>query len=127
MKRSSLLLLVILSITINCSAMLPERDTINHWKIKSESALGFSQLALLNWSAGGQDALSSSLLSNFFADYSKNKITINNYFGLSFGLQHQANFDGWRKTDDKLEMFTKWGYRASKHWDYTTFLSFLSQ
>ena len=104
-----------------------EPDTVKHWKTKGENNIGFAQLALNNWAAGGENSLAVNSLFNYFADYHKNKFTWNNFAGFGYGVQKQESFSNWRKTDDRIEFMTKAGIYAARHWDYTALINFKTQ
>lgn len=98
-----------------------------NWKTKLETNLGFSQTALSNWAAGGENTLAANGLFNYFADYTKGKFTWNNYFGAAYGIIKQESFTNWRKADDKLGFNSKAGIYAWKNWDYTALVDFKTQ
>jgi hypothetical protein len=105
----------------------PENDT-TYWKSKYESALGFSQTVLHNWVKGGEkSSFSSNFMLNIYKDYHRKSITWNNYLGIAYGLSKQQSIKKLRKTDDKINLLTKGGVYAWKHWDYTGFFEFKSQ
>ncbi|HNX44785.1 MAG TPA: DUF3078 domain-containing protein [Bacteroidales bacterium] len=125
MKKIALTLLA--GFMICLCARSAEPDTVRHWKLKAETNIGFSQLALSNWSAGGENSLATNALINLFADYNKNKFTWNNFAAFGYGVQKQESFSNWRKTDDKIELTTKAGIYAARQWNYTALLSFKTQ
>jgi hypothetical protein len=105
----------------------PKEDT-TYWKSKYESALGFSQTLLANWSKGGEKtSFAANFILNIYKDYSRKNITWNNYLGLSYGISKQQSVEKIRKTDDKINFMTKGGIYAWKNWDYTGFFEFKSQ
>jgi hypothetical protein len=125
MKHLSLLILA-LQIAISSFAFQAGDDTTHHWKSKFESAAGFTQTTVTNWNKGGENALSVKSMLNIFEDYTKGNFTWNNYLGAAYMMQKQQS-SGWRKADDKLDIFTKAGLYAWKHWDYTGLFEFKSQ
>lgn len=104
-----------------------QTDTTRHWKSKIETSLGVSQTSLTHWSKGGENSVSAKGMINIFEDYTKGKFTWNNYLGAAYMVQKQESFTKWRKADDKINIFTKAGLYAWKHWDYTGLLEFKSQ
>jgi hypothetical protein len=126
MSRFSIIFLAI-ALFLSLGAKCAEPDTVKHWKVKGETNIGFAQLALNNWASGGENSLATNSLFNFFADYQKNKFTWNNFAGFGYGVQKQESFTNWRKTDDKIELSTKAGIYAARHWDYTALLNFKTQ
>lgn len=126
MKKVSILILaVVFGIQLMAQEVTPAPK---NWKTKLETNLGFSQTALSNWAAGGENTLATNGLLNYFADYSKKKFTWNNYFGAAYGIIKQESFNGkWRKADDKLSFTSKAGIYAWKNWDYTALVDFKTQ
>jgi hypothetical protein len=126
MKQLSLLLCYLMIASLSF-AYNPADDTVNHWKSKFESSVGFTQTSFTNWATGGENSQAVKAMLNIFEDYKKGKFTWNNYFGASYMVQNQKSFTKWRKADDKLNIFTKAGIYAWKNWDYTGLLEFKSQ
>lgn len=125
MKRF-FLLLVVTFVALQSHAFCHKNDT-SYWKSKYESALGFSQTTLTNWTQGGENSFSGNFILNVFKDYNRKNISWNNYLGIAFGLSKQKSYDKPRKTDDKINFQTKGGLYAMKHWDYTGLFEFKSQ
>lgn len=125
--KNYFLFLLLVSFGFSASATEPNTDT-TYWKSKYESAIGFSQTALYNWTKGGEKStFASNLILNIFKDYRRKNITWNNYLGLAYGVAKMQSVDKLRKTDDKINFLAKGGLYASEHWDYTGFFEFKSQ
>jgi hypothetical protein len=100
----------------------------SYWKSKYESALGFSQTSLSNWAKGGEKwSFSSNFILNIYKDYHREALSWNNYLGITYGIARMQSVKKLRKTDDKINLVTKCGVKAWKHWDYTGFFEFKSQ
>jgi hypothetical protein len=125
MKHLSLLTIAIL-FGLSTYAFQSGPDSTRNWKSKYESAVGFTQTSLTHWAQGGENSVSVKAVLNIFKDYSKGKFTWNNYLGAAYMVQKQQS-TGWRKADDKLNLFTKAGMYAWKKWDYTGLLEYKSQ
>lgn len=121
------LLITFITVFLSITAFSMKKDSISPWKSKLETSFGITQTTLTNWSKGGENTVSVKSMLNIFEDYSKGKFTWNNYLGAAYMVQKQESFDNWRKADDKLNLFTKAGLYAWKHWDYTGLLEFKSQ
>jgi hypothetical protein len=125
--RKYILFLLLVSFGFSAIATEPNNDT-TYWKSKYESAIGFSQTALYNWTKGGEkSSFATNLILNIFKDYRRKNISWNNYLGLAYGVAKMQSIDRLRKTDDKINFLTKGGLYASEHWDYTGFFEFKSQ
>lgn len=125
--KKQFLFFIFLSMFFSAAATELVNDT-SYWKSKYESAIGFSQSTMYNWTKGGEkSSFASNLIVNVFKDYKKGNITWNNYLGLGYGIARMQSIKQLRKTDDKINFLTKGGLYASKHWDYTGFFEFKSQ
>jgi hypothetical protein len=99
-------------------------DTL--WKITGVSSLSLSQLSLTNWAAGGENNIAGNVFLKLSPDYDNGTINWDNDLVIGFGLFKQGD-DEFKKSDDQLELSSKFGYRAGKNWFYTALLSFKSQ
>lgn len=135
MKRTGLFILSIL-LTISSFAQdkvdekeiqktTKEEQTPN-WKKGGMASSTFSQTSLSNWSAGGDDAISSNALIDLYANYSKKNNSWENKLKMEYGLMKQDG-QSVRKSIDNLEFASKYGYKASKNWYYSALLGFQSQ
>lgn len=102
-------------------------DTVKYWKTNFKFALNVNQAAFSsNWKAGGVNSIGLSSLLNFKANYKKNKSSWDNEIDLLFGFVNNEG-QGYRKTQDRIFLDTKYGYDLSKHWSFYTSLNFLTQ
>lgn len=94
-----------------------EKDTTGRlWKKGGTFGLMFNQGSLTNWAAGG-DKLSLSLLGTFtgFANYKKGKHSWDNNLDLAYGYVNTTSL-GTRKSDDRIDLTSKYGYEIGKNW-----------
>ena len=103
-----------------------EADTIKPWKTGANFSITFSQTSLTNWSAGGENSLSSNGYINWFGDYKKGKSIWENRLDLAYGLTKQGIQD-FRKNDDKIDLSSKYGLQAKEKWYYSVLFNFKSQ
>lgn len=101
-------------------------DTINGWKKGGLFTATVAQTSLTNWVAGGENSLSINALFSGFANYRKGKSVWDNSVDLGFGLIKQGN-DGVRKTDDKIDILSKYGKEAFKNFYYSALMNFKTQ
>lgn len=113
------------SLTIAQDAPAAEENT-DGWKKGGIFTLNFSQVALQNWAAGGQNSFSGVGFFNAYANYSKGKMTWDNTLNLGYGMMKQDEAE-WFKSDDKIEFSSKYGQQASEHWYYSALVDFKSQ
>ena len=102
------------------------QDTISSWKLSGISGINFGQVALKNWSAGGENSVSENFYLNGSLDYVKNKWSWNNVLGLEYGLIYSEEND-WRKNTDKISVASKVGYQINPKWSYAFMVDFNSQ
>jgi hypothetical protein len=128
MKRTllSLVFLFFSSIVFSQNQDSIAADTIKYWKAGGQIGLAFSQVSLTHWASGGQNSFSGNGILRLTATYTKNKSSWDSYILTGYGIMQQG--DGkWIKNDDKLELFSKYGYKAGKSWYYSGMLNFRSQ
>jgi hypothetical protein len=101
-------------------------DTL--WKFNGVTSLNFSQMSLVNWAAGGENSLAGNGFVNLNANYKSRdgNASWTNELYLGYGLIKQGE-SAVRKSDDKIDLASKFGYKASKHWSYTGLLGFKTQ
>jgi hypothetical protein len=99
-------------------------DTL--WKYSGTASLNFSQLALTNWAAGGENSLAGNALLQLSGDYDDGKLSWDNDLLLGIGLIRQGD-DPARKSDDRIDLSSTFGYRASGKWLYSGLLGFRTQ
>ena len=96
------------------------------WKLSGITGVNFGQVALENWSAGGENSMSGNFYLNGTLDYAKNKWLWNNSLGLEYGLIYSEEND-WRKNADKISFASKIGYQINPKWSYAFMIDFNSQ
>ena len=112
------------------SAPLSAADSTGRiWTKEATFNINITQVSLTNWAAGGNNSLGGIMLFNGFANRHKGKNVWDNSLILAFGGQLQSpqgySFaDGApSKTDDRVELNSKWGRELKKSW----YFSFLGQ
>jgi len=101
-------------------------DTLETWKFGGVTSINFSQVALANWAAGGENSYSLNGFLNFHANYKKDRTVWENTLDLGYGIIKQGEREV-RKTDDRLDFTSKYGYKANNNWYYTAALNFKTQ
>lgn len=93
------------------------------WKKNGTFIINVNQGSLRNWAGGGeQNTLGITALLNYNINHKKARITWNNYFDIALGFQNASSFGQFRKTDDRIDITSKYGYQFSKKW-YTALLA----
>ena len=86
------------------------QDTISHWEKKNTVGLDISQIAFLNWNAGGVNSVSGLLKGNFLRKYQKGNLKWVNEMIIRYGVNKQDGIE-LRKTDDAFQFNSTLGYR----------------
>lgn len=105
-------------------------DSVKPWTIQGMLTLNLSQAYFSNWSAGGDNALGFNGMFNLKADYKKGKHSWMNNIDLAYGLQYNAigsSEQQFRKTDDKIDLTTSYGYQIGPKWDLSVLANFKTQ
>jgi hypothetical protein len=105
----------------------PDDTTKQTWKTGGLYNLNFNQAALSNWAAGGdKSSLSLSTLLSVYAFYSDGRRSWDNSLNLAYGIVNTTSL-GTRKTDDRIDLVSKYGYDLGKKWYLSGLLQFRSQ
>ncbi|MEZ4840186.1 MAG: DUF3078 domain-containing protein [Flavobacteriaceae bacterium] len=98
------------------------------WKNKNSIGLDISEATFLNWNAGGNNSISGLVKVNLVRNYKKLHLLWNNEIFLRYGLNQQQD-KGLRKTDDKFQVNSTFGYRKDtiSNWFYSVKLNFNTQ
>jgi hypothetical protein len=102
-------------------------DSIEGWKKGGIITLNLSQTSLTNWAAGGQNAFSGNGLISLFANYKKDKSLWSNSLDIGYGVLKQGKNEDFIKTDDKIDLLSKYGRKAAEHWYYAALFNFKTQ
>ena len=119
-------LLMLLLPAVAATDTTAKDSTKRAWKVTGESSLGFSQVALSNWSAGGESSYSLNALVNLNATRTWGRNIWQNTLNMGYGIQ-QMEHQGTKKLNDQLIINTQYGYRASGKWYYTGRLNLQTQ
>ncbi len=120
---------IILIASFTCFAFLvnaQETDQDTTWKRGGIVGLNFTQVSLSNWAAGGQNSIAGMAIFNYFANYKKGENSWDNTIDLGYGLTQNGS-DNPIKSEDKIDLASKYGRHAFGDWYYTAMLGFKSQ
>lgn len=98
------------------------------WKRKNRIGVDMSEVAFVNWNAGGTNSITGLLNAEFERNYKKGNLVWANRMIARFGVNMQKDTD-IRKTDDMLEMYSTIGYRKDtlSNWYSSANISFKTQ
>ena len=105
----------------------PNDTTKMTWKTGGLFNLTFNQAALSNWAAGGDKfALSLNSLLNLYAYYTDGRRSWDNFLLSAYGLTNTTSL-GTRKTDDRFDITSRYGYDLGKKWYLSALFDFRTQ
>jgi len=105
----------------------PKDTTKMTWKTGGLINLTFNQTALSNWSAGGdKSALAFNGLVNLYAYYQDGRRSWDNFLTVGYGIANTTSL-GTRKTDDRFNITSKYGYDMGHKWYLTGLFDFRTQ
>lgn len=104
-------------------------DIIAPWDLGGNGTLGFTQMFLSNWKAGGRSAFSFLTVLKGYANYSNDsKLKWENSAEFRNGwIRQGGDIEQTQKNDDKLELISRLGVNAFKDWYYSTEIDFKTQ
>lgn len=101
---------------------------VSPWSKKNVIGFDLSEIAFVNWNAGGISSISGLFKGNFTRIYNTEKIKWANEFIVRYGINKQ---DGYtvRKSDDELRFNSTFGYRKNdlSNWYHSAKLNFNTQ
>ncbi len=125
MKRYALIFFLLFSAHF-ILAQEESKDSISLWKTGGVSNLNFSQVSFQNWASGGENSYSLNGIFSLHANYKKERTSWDNSLDMGYGIIKQGE-RGIRKSDDKFEISSKYGYKTSSNWYYSGAFSFKTQ
>ncbi|PWA04574.1 DUF3078 domain-containing protein [Flavobacterium psychrotolerans] len=103
-------------------------DTISYWKNKNTVGFDLSEIAFVNWNAGGESSVSGLLKGNFSRVYNRENVKWFNELIVRYGVNKQ-NGSALRKTDDAFQFNSTFGYREDtlSNWYHSIKFNFNTQ
>jgi hypothetical protein len=128
---------IFLCFSVTLSAQVVEVEKSLREEVKTDSVLrwthggvfnfGLSQTSFSNWAAGGQNSIAGNSLFSVFANYKSPRSAWDNQLDISYGIMKQEDTERAQKTDDKIDLVSKYGYKAGKDFYYAVLASFKTQ
>jgi len=108
-------------------AQIVRPDSTSSWKKAFKVGANLNQASFSsNWKGGGTNSLGFNGLLNFKANYKKDKNSWDNEIDLLYGsINNQGQ--GYRKTNDRLFLDTKYGRALTTKWDLAVSANILTQ
>jgi hypothetical protein len=102
-------------------------DSTEGWKKSGIISINMTQVNLTNWSAGGFSSVSGIAMFNGAANWRKGRKAWDNSLILAFGGQHVHDGTAAQKTDDRIELNSKFGHELHKAWYLAGVFQFKTQ
>ncbi|MCF6253303.1 MAG: DUF3078 domain-containing protein [Thiomicrorhabdus sp.] len=98
------------------------------WEHRNSIGLDINEATFLNWNSGGINSISGLLKVDLAKFYKKLHVLWNNELYVRYGLNQQEE-KGLRKTEDKIEFNSTFGYRRDtvSNWFYSVKMNFRTQ
>ncbi len=131
----SFITLMVFSLTVRAGEQAGSQSEVNNdtieslWEKGGRTDFSFNQVSLVNWAAGGQNSIAGGINGRFFLHYKNGNSRWRNTLDYAYGIMRQGE-DGIRKTDDNIEVSSKYGKQAfldNENWYYSTNLTFKTQ
>lgn len=108
--------------------LYPEDFLTSHWKEINRASLDISEVAFVNWNSGGSNSISGLIGLEVQRNYKKDHLLWENRAVIRYGVNKQQS-QSTRKTDDILELKSRFGFRKDKksNWYYSANFSFATQ
>ncbi|MFT5244761.1 MAG: hypothetical protein ACI8QQ_002706 [Psychroserpens sp.] len=106
----------------------PVTDSTSHWVNKNKIGFDISEIAFVNWNAGGTSSISGLLKSKFNREYTTDNYSWANELIMRYGLNKQDGVE-LRKTEDAFQLNSTLGYRKDtlSNWYHTAKFNFNTQ
>lgn len=102
-------------------------DTIIGWKKGGSFSFNLAQTSLSNWSSGGQNSIAVNSLFHYSINYKNLKQSWDNSFDIGYGVLRQGEIRSFLKTDDKIDILSKYGRKVKKNLYYAGAINFKTQ
>lgn len=98
------------------------------WKQKNVAGLDISEVAFVNWNAGGSNSISALFSFKSSANYTFKNLKWENMGRIRYGINKQEN-QLLRKTEDQIELTSNFGYQkdTTSNWFYSGRFNFKTQ
>ena len=96
------------------------------WTSNGVFTLNVAQTSFTNWAAGGDNQINLNSILHYRLRYAKTNTSWENIIEAQYGTLIFTKFKT-KKTNDKLNFTSKFGYDASKKWKYSYYLSLKTQ
>ncbi len=96
------------------------------WRSNGIFSLNIGQTSFTYWAAGGENQININSILHYRLRYKKNESSWENIIEAKYGMLLLSEMKT-KKTDDQLNFTSKYGYKASTHWNYSYYLNLNTQ
>lgn len=126
--KKLLLTFVLLFALATVTAQEVAKDSTKLWTRKGNISLLFNQSSYSKeWLGGGTSNIAGNFGLNYDFNYKNDDVVWDNKFILAYGLSKIKGDALTAKTDDRIELNSLWGKKASGNWYYSAYFNFKSQ
>ncbi|NNK82911.1 MAG: DUF3078 domain-containing protein, partial [Flavobacteriaceae bacterium] len=113
---------------ITTDSIKPVDSLKTNWKNFNKASLDISEVAFVNWNAGGSNSISGLLGLEFQRNFNRDHMIWENNARIRYGVNKQQDQD-IRKTDDLVEINSTFGFRKDtiSNWYYSANFNFKTQ
>lgn len=127
MKKIAFLLFLLFSVNFSAQEEIGKDSiSIPKWKIHGRFSFIFNQSSFSNWASGGQNTVAGNLNVNYDFNYKSEKVNWDSRIITGYGISYISE-KGFRKTDDRFELNTLYGFKTSKYWFFSFIGNFKTQ
>ncbi len=112
--------------TLMAQEQTPTDAPVKNWKLGGKVGVNFAQVGFVNWAKGGENSMSGTSFLQLFANRSLDGWEWENKLDLEYGMLKNQGQNP-KKTEDRIELNSKIGKKASNKWFYSAFLNFKTQ
>jgi len=123
-------LILIVALALNFNSTFAQESIIEvkeGWSKKGHIVFLFSQFGFSHWVTGGDNNVAGNLGLDYDFNFVKKNNTWDTKIIAAYGLTKSKNVDFAKKTDDRFELNSVIGKKASKNWYYSAFVNFQTQ
>ena len=110
MKKTATILAILCLVAVLPARAEGQADTTSLpklWTKGLSTQIGFSQMSLTNWAAGGQGSISLDAYVDGIANYKKDRFIWDNELQLGYGFIQQFDGSKLKKSDDRIILDSK--------------------
>ena len=98
-----------------------------YWTKSAMTQINFVQSSFTNWAKGGNNNIAISAYIDANANYAKDDVSWKNRLQLDYGLLYSEDKPIIQKNKDRILFESTFGYKATKHLNYSATFTFLNQ